>query len=151
MKRVLFAILLSPIVLLSGCSAENFLMQFENSDNILIVRGAVYDKSPEKTPLKGIKVVMSSYLKDDAKQETPAETDTMFTNSSGVFEFVWKKFSFMHVYVLEAQDIDGEENKGSYKKDKIEILIRMDSPSFDLSNHTYTVEGNFFYLESLAN
>lgn len=151
MKRIFFSFLFFPLFFLSGCALDNINSYFDSPDNVLIVRGAVYEKSAAKAPLQGIKVVMSAYLKEDTKQINPVKSVEMLTNNKGEFEFIWKSFSFMHTYVLEAKDIEGNENGGRYKKDKIEIQIRRDSPSFDIFNHTYTVEGNFFYLEPLSN
>lgn len=151
MKRIFFSFLFFPLLFLSGCALDNISQYLDSPDNILVVRGAVYEKSEVKAPLKGINVVMSAYLKEDTKQVNPTKSEEMLTNSKGEFEFIWKGFSFKHIYILEAKDIDGNENKGEYKKDKIEIIIRSDSPSFDIFNHTYTVEGNFFYLEPLSN
>ena len=72
---------------------------------------------------------------------------TVYSTSDGMFRFQWPNFSDKYIYMLEAEDVDGQENGGEYKSDRIEINLLKGSPSYDKSTSTYKVEGNFFYLE----
>lgn len=116
----------------------------DSPDNILIVRGGVF--GTDDKPVPGIQLVLSSYLKDDILRATPVESKKMLSNSDGLFELQWKNFSTRYIYVLVAEDIDGEENDGEFLSDSIEIIPYSNSPSYDAQHHTYTSEGNFFDL-----
>ncbi len=136
------------ILLMSvGCSTD-FTERLKIPDshgNRLIVRGAVYDRN--FNPLEGIKLELSSYLKDYEVRKQPMVVKNMYSNSDGSFEFNWDNFSTRYVYLLVASDIDGKNNGGDFLSDKIEIRPLKNSPSYDSEHHVYISEGNIFTLE----
>ena len=133
------------ILLMSvGCSTD-FTERLKIPDshgNRLVVRGAVYDMN--SNPLEGIKLELSSYLKDYEVRKQPMVVKNMYSNPDGSFEF---NFSTRYVYLLVASDIDGKNNGGDFLSDKIEIRPLKNSPSYDSEHHIYISEGNIFTLE----
>lgn len=123
------------------------ILDSDGHENLLLVGGSVYSKEEPDKPIMGIKIVLSSYLKYDPVNEGPIESMIVYSTSDGMFRFQWPNFSDKYIYMLEAEDVDGQENGGEYKSDRIEINLLKDSPSYDKSTSTYKVEGNFFYLE----
>lgn len=136
------------ILLMSvGCSTD-FTERLKIPDshgNRLIVRGAVYDKN--FNPLEGIKLELSSYLKDYEVRKQPMVVKNMYSNPDGSFDFNWDNFSTRYVYLLVASDIDGKNNGGDFLSDKIEIRPLKNSPSYDSEHRIYISEGNIFNLE----
>lgn len=130
-----------------GCSTD-FTERLKIPDshgNRLVVRGAVYDMN--SNPLEGIKLELSSYLKDYEVRKQPMVVKNMYSNPDGSFEFNWDNFSTRYVYLLVASDIDGKNNGGDFLSDKIEIRPLKNSPSYDSEHHIYISEGNIFTLE----
>ena len=97
------------ILLMSvGCSTD-FTERLKIPDshgNRLIVRGAVYDMN--SNPLEGIKLELSSYLKDYEVRKQPMVVKNMYSNPDGSFEFNWDNFSTRYVYLLVASDIEAQ-------------------------------------------
>ena len=130
-----------------GCSTD-FTERLKIPDshgNRLVVRGAVYDMN--SNPLEGIKLELSSYLKDYEVRKQPMVVKNMYSNPDGSFEFNWDNFSTRYVYLLVESDIDGKNNGGDFLSDKIEIRPLKNSPSYDSEHHIYISEGNIFTLE----
>lgn len=100
--------------------------------------GTVYSVDEEPPcPISGIRVVMTSYKREDTEKQTPIARDTTYTDECGNFKSVLETDDGLF-YSLMAEDIDGEANGGCFSKAYIDKIwpgnvSRLDNQHFYLS------------------
>jgi len=106
-------------------------------DDTLSLSGSVYSKETSTpAPINGIRVIVNSYNRKDTDKTTAITRDTVYTDETGNYavDSYHIRNSF---YVIEAHDIDGEENGGQYNPGALQIVI---------GNNCRSMEHQDFYL-----
>ena len=106
----------------------------------LIARGMTLD-GMTSLPVRGIQVQLLARADGEVIQK-----DIAYTTSEGLFEVSLGNVDASLEYLLQAQDVDGLDNGGSFATTEIVINISTNSPSYRPDTRSYVLDGNVFYL-----
>ena len=104
--------------------------------------GAVYANSSGNAAgieaVEGIRITVDSYAADDPEHVSPVDRDTVWTDDYGRW-YVINQCIPGGSYVVEACDMDGEENGGRFSSKKLDIITDKKCQSMD--NQIFFLEG----------
>lgn len=122
--------------LLSSCMKESeFSMNFSYPLEIT-VSGGVFDMD-SGLPLEGMNVTLEAFSGGDLAQLIPISSETVTTQHDGTYSFSTSVLSSNLRLISSGKD---------YRPSEIKLVLSSNSPSYNESRNSYTVDNQNFYM-----
>lgn len=134
--RCLSAVFSALLLLLTSCMKDNEIGMNFSYPLEISVSGGVFDKD-SGLPLEGMNVTLEAFSGGDMAQRIPISSETVLTQWDGTYSFSTSVLSSNLRLISSGKD---------YRPSEIKLVLSSNSPSYNDSRNSYTVDNQNFYM-----